>query len=373
MVSDFNSRKFKFWSFVSMFLLVFVHGYNLDIRYMQPWTIPGEQLTFTTFTEYFLANGIFRFRIPMLFIISGYLFAVHDYRPYRQRTNKRLHTLLLPYLFWSAAGLALTYLLELYPYTKTLVSNSHIVQIDNSRMLLHDYHWYELLFRWILLPVPYQLWFIRVLLIYNIAYPAIKWCIMHRIGKWIFFGITFMLWLSTAGFVLFEGEGLLFFSLGVWMQKTEFNIDLPKRWLNPLYWGIVFIIVCSFKTLLAFGGEPYLGNSIYPILSLLHKLVIFSGLIAVWYGCNGIVTWFMNRKWFVWLSAFAFMIYTMHAPLVAYAIEGVFPFVNHFPHYRMLTFILLPLTIITIIVSISAVFRALSPKVYGMLTGGRGL
>ena len=141
LVSDFNSLKFKFWSFVSMFLLVFVHGYNLHERYMQPWTIPGESLTFTTFTEYFLANGIFRFRIPMLFIISGFLFALHDYRPYKERTNKRLRTLLIPFLIWSAVGLVFTYFPELFPYSRDLVSRSNIVRIDDQRVLLHDYHW----------------------------------------------------------------------------------------------------------------------------------------------------------------------------------------------------------------------------------------
>ncbi|MFZ4549269.1 MAG: hypothetical protein ACOYN4_17610, partial [Bacteroidales bacterium] len=87
-ISVFTSSKFRFWSFVSMVLLVFVHGYNLDSRYMQPWTLPGEPMDFTAFTEYFLANGIFRFRIPMLFIISGFLYALHDQKPYKQRTNK---------------------------------------------------------------------------------------------------------------------------------------------------------------------------------------------------------------------------------------------------------------------------------------------
>lgn len=373
MVSDINSRKFKFWSFISMFLLVFVHGYNLDIRYLQPWTIPGESLTFTSFTEYFLANGIFRFRIPMLFIISGYLYALHDDRPYKQRINKRLRTLLLPYLIWSATGLLMTYLLELWPYTRDIISSSHIVQIDDNRALLHDYHWYEMLFRWILMPVPYQLWFIRVLLIYNIAYPAIRWCILHRIGKWIFFGIAFLLWLGTAGFVLFEGEGLLFFSLGVWMQKTKFNIDTPMRWMNPLQWGIVFLLICSAKTFLAFKGEAYMGNSIYPVLTILHKLVILSGLITAWYGCNGLASWCMKQKWFVWLTAFSFMIYAMHAPLVAYATEGVFAFINHLAYYRMFTFVFLPLAIIAIIISISALLRTLFPKVYSVLTGGRGM
>src|SRR6187551_1947781 len=105
MLSAFNSQKFRFWAFVSMVLLVFVHGYNLNQGYLQPWTIPAEPLTPTSFTEYWLANGIFRFRIPMLFIISGYLFAISDDKPYKQRVGKRVKTLLYPYLTWSAFGL----------------------------------------------------------------------------------------------------------------------------------------------------------------------------------------------------------------------------------------------------------------------------
>lgn len=219
LLSDFTSRKFRFWSFVSMVLLVFVHAYNLDIRYMQPWTIPGQNMSFTAFSEYFFANGIFRFRIPMLFIISGYLYALHDYKPYKERTNKRLRTLLAPYLLWSAIGILFTLLLESFPFGRNLVESSHIVQIDETRQLLVNYHWYEVLFRWIFLPVPYQLWFIKVLLIYNIAYPAIRWCVTHPVARWIFFTVAVLMWLGTMGFVIFEGEGLLFFSLGIWIQK----------------------------------------------------------------------------------------------------------------------------------------------------------
>jgi len=373
MVSDFNSRKFRFWSFLSMFLLVFVHGYNLHERYMQPWTTPDDALSFTTFTEYFLSNGIFRFRIPMLFIISGFLYALHDDRPYGQRTWKRLRTLLLPYLIWSALGFALTWFLEYFAYTRDLVCSSGVVRIDDHRALLHDYTWYEMLGRWILIPVPYQLWFIRVLLIYNIAYPAIRWCVTHRIAKWIFFGFAVLMWIGTMGFVFFEGEGLLFFSIGIWMQKTKFDIDLPAKWLNPVKWGLAFILLAGVKTLLAFKGLSILGNATFPVLTLMHKLVIFSGLIAAWYGCNGLVSWCMERKWFLWLTAFSFIIYAVHAPLVAYAIEAVFAFVNKVPCYRILTFIFLPLSIIGFAVGIGALIRKVWPGLYGILTGGRGL
>jgi fucose 4-O-acetylase-like acetyltransferase len=372
-LSDFNSRKFRFWSFVAMFLLAFVHGYNLHDRYMQPWTTPVDGLSFTSFTEYFLANGIFRFRIPMLFIISGFLFAMHDYRPYGERTRKRLRTLLAPYLIWSAFGLLFTYVFELFPVTRDFVANSNVVRIDDQRVLLHQYQWWELLVRWILVPVPYQLWFIRVLLIYNIAYPVIRWCVTHRIARWIFFPLVFLMWLGTFNAGLIEGEGLLFFSLGVLMQKKGFNIDVPSKWLNPLFWGLLFVGLAAIKTVLAFSGNPLLGRALYPILTILHKLVILSGLIAAWYGCDSVVNWCMSRPWFVWLAGFSFMIYALHAPLVAYLIDPLFALLNNIPGYRMISFVILPLFVIALSVSTGALLRRVTPRFYSILTGGRGM
>src|SRR4051812_5921802 len=122
-MNPFLSKKFRFYSFISMVLLVFVHGYNLHDRYMQPWTVVGEPMNITTFTEYFLANGIFRFRIPMLFAISGYLFALYDEKPHWQRVGKRARTLLLPYLIWSVIGLLIAVLFAQWSVTRDIVYN----------------------------------------------------------------------------------------------------------------------------------------------------------------------------------------------------------------------------------------------------------
>ena len=370
MLSAFNSLKFRFWSFVSMVLLVFVHAYNLNESYLQPWTIPGEPLTFTGFTEYWLANGILRFRIPMLFIISGYLFAMGDAKGYKQRSGKRVRTLFYPYLIWSAVGLLLTYVLELSDYGKNIVTATRMMQIDESRTLLHQYHWYEVLARWIFFPVSYQLWFIRVLLIYNLVYPAIRWCVMHPKAKWFFFSIVFLFWMATVGLVLIEGEGLLFFSIGVWMQKTNFNIDTPNKWLQPKYWIIIFLGLSVLKTILAFNVY---FTGIEPVLLIMHKLVVGSGLICAWYGADKLVKYCMNKSWFVWLSAFSFMIYVLHAPLVVYATKAIFLQINHWVGYRMFTFILLPLCLVILSVLIAFLIRKLLPAVYSFITGGRGL
>jgi fucose 4-O-acetylase-like acetyltransferase len=366
------SEKFKFWSFASMFLLVFVHGYNLHNRYLQPWTMVEEPQTVNTYLQYFLANGIFRFRIPMLFIISGYLYALHDVQPYVIRTKKRLLTLLLPYLIWSAVGLGFTYCLELFTTTKSLVQSSHLMQIDNQRMFLHEYKWVEVLYYWLVAPASYQLWFIRVLLVYNIAYPLLRWLVTNKYAKWVFFPIVIFLWLATFGLFFIDGEGLLFFSLGIYLQKTNFNISQPQKWLKPLPWAIVFVASAAIKTRLAFVGYQAMGNWMYAMV-LLHKLIVFSGVIAAWYGCNALVIWSMKRQWFVWLTGFSFIIYALHVPMVTYSIDGMLMLLHSLPHYRLLTFIVLPLLIIAVSIIVGALLKKIVPKLYSLLTGGRGM
>ena len=370
-IDPFLSLKFRCWFFLSMIMLLFVHSYNLNLRYLQPFTIVNERITFNSFVQYFLSNGLFRFFIPILFSISGYLYAAQDDRPYKVSIRKRFRSILIPYLIWSAIGLIFTYTIELSSYGREIVETTHLMELSNHRILLHEYRWYELLARWILLPVPYQLWFLRVLFIYNLAYPAIRWCVL-RYTK-VFFLVLILYWLSELQFILFEGEGLLFFSLGIWVQKRNFNISNPNKWLNPVIWRFLFVLLAAVKTILAFKGFKWMGNSVFPVLLLLHKMVVLSGFISVWFSSDSLVKWCMEKVWFVWLSAFSFTIYGLHAPLVAYAINAIFPVFQGVYEYRLLTYILLPTGLFIFCVSIGWLIRHILPKFYVLASGGRGL
>ena len=115
-----------------------------------------------------------------------------------------------------------------------------------------------------------------------------------------------------------------------------------------------------------------MGDNVYTVLALLHKLVMFSALVTVWYGGNATAQFFMRRKWFAWLTGFSFIIYVMHAPAVALFIDAFFSLLQYCYAYRILAFVLLPLTIISICIIIGALLCRLTPKFYALLTGGRG-
>lgn len=367
-MNSFTSQKFRFYSFLSMFLLVYVHGYNLTNTYLQPWGTVHEPMTFTTFFEYFTANGLFRFRIPMLFIISGYLFALGDTKPYPQRIGKRARTLLLPYLLWSAIGLALTFLLQQNHFTAQFVREAQIDQMGDNRSYA-EIGWSGMLPRWLLVPVSFQLWFLRCLFMYNLLYPLIRFAVLRI--PYIWFPIVIFLWLTTFGAYLVEGEGLFFFSLGIWVAKKNFNIENPPRWLNLKLIFPMFLLYCTSKTVIAFYMADGLASFI--ILSLLHKVTVFTGLVSVWYGADKLVHYLMNKKWFSKTTAFSFFIYGLHVPLICYATRFAFRYVDFIPSYRLVVYLLLPLVVAGICVAAGALARKVLPKAYSVLTGGRGL
>jgi fucose 4-O-acetylase-like acetyltransferase len=370
MMNDFLSQKFRFHSFWAMVFLVFVHGYNLQDTYLQPWSIVQEKMTFTAFFENLFANGLLRFRIPILFAISGYLYALHDYKPYRERAYKRLRTLGIPYLLWSAIALILTYLLEMIPAFRAGVQASWLAGIGENRLLIHQYYWYEVPLRIILAPIPFQLWFIRVLLVYSLAYPALRWLVQNYPRIW--FPFTFFLWFINAFFYFFEGAGLLFFSLGIWLQKNNFDIQKAPKYLNPK-WLLLFFGLASFiKTYLAFQGWGILGEVNRFILLFLYRSVELSGFIGVWYGCDFLVKWGNRQVWLRVIMPFSFMIYVFHVPILYYLMMMAQTAFIDWQYYRLFNYIAVSLSVILISIILGAILRATMPKVYSVLTGGRG-
>lgn len=368
MISAFLSQKFRFWAFISMVLLVFVHGYNLEQRYLEPFTLISEPLRFTTFFEYFTANGIFRFRIPMLFAISGYLFALGDTKSHRERIQSRFRSLFVPYVLWSIIGLGLTFILEQFATTQGAVRAADLSQP------IREYAWDNYLFRILLHPIPFQLWFIRVLLVYNLAYPLLL-RLSTRFPK-IWFSCIGVIWLIIPihlGFL--EPEGLFFFSLGIWLQKRGFDIETRPAFFRPILWGSAWILVTGAKTLTAFyaPSDALAQPQFFMGLMVAHRMCEGLGLAVAWFGMDTLVRWSMNKEWFRWSSAFSFMIYALHVPLVNYLLHPAFQLWSGFPLYRLQLYFLLPFAVITFCIGVGALLRRFAPPVYRVLTGGRGI
>ena len=368
----FLSQKLRFWALVAMVLLIYVHAYNLHPRYLEPWTVVEEPFTAGNALQYFLANGLLRFRIPILFAISGYLLARRDdgQLAHGARVRRRLRTLGLPYLLWSGLWLLALWVLEQFAVTRQAVIDAEISPFW-PRQLLSQLSGPELLARWLVVPAPFQLWFLRSLLLYNLAYPWLKKAVLAR--PKIYFFIAGLLWFFMVPLPLIEGEGLLFFGLGVWLALRNKNVLAPPSGLRLPWLAVLWLGAAALKTWLAFQAEPASGLPMALLMLTLHKLGEASGMLTAWFGLDWLVRAAMRRGWFRWLSGFSFLIYALHVPFVNYATELALRYGRGLPHRHLLTYLLLPLLVVLVAVGIGALLRRAAPGLYAVLTGGRGL
>ena len=370
-LDPFLSQKLRFWSLMAMVLLVYVHAYNLHPRYLQPFTPVEEPLGPGTWLQYFLANGLLRFRIPILFAISGYLFAWREgAEPHGQRVRRRLRTLGLPYLLWSGLWLAALWALEQFPLTRQAIIDAEISPFW-PQQLLSQLSTGELVQRWLVVPAPFQLWFLRSLLVCNLAYPWLRVAILRRPA--IYFSVAGLLWFFMLSLPLIGDEGLLFFGLGMWLALRGKDVLTPPGWFRPGQFVGLWLGVCLLKTWLAFHVGPPFSRPLGLSMLALHKVGEASGMLVAWFGLNGLVRWCMARAWFRWLTGFSFLIYVLHVPFVNYATELALRYGRAVPHIHLLTYLGLPLLVVAVSVGLGALLRAVAPRIYAVLTGGRGL
>ncbi|WP_132055944.1 acyltransferase family protein [Pseudocnuella soli] len=367
-MNRFLSQKFRFYSFIAIALLLFVHGYNLQVAYLEPFSLVKEPMTITTFTEYFLANGLLRFRLPMLFIFSGYIFAMQDRKPFGERIHRRFNTLILPYFVWGAVGLGITWLWQQFPITAKAVQDAGIDQLGDNRPY-SEIGWSGILYRWVFAPVSFQLWFVRSLFIYNLLYPVFKWAIGRMAPLW--FGLLFLLWVSFTSFPLIEGQGLFFFSLGIWIYRQNYPLDKVPKWFSYYLAWLFFVGLVVIKTFMAFELEEQ-TTATRIVFSVLHVISVSAGILAIWFSGDKVVKWAMNQRWFTWAAAFAFIIYALHIPLLPYVTQLFYRYGTGVPNYRLITYLLAPTLVLFTCIAVGALFRKIAPKAYGLTTGGRG-
>jgi hypothetical protein len=370
-LDPFLSQKLRFWSLMAMVLLVYVHAYNLHPRYLQPFTPVEEVLGPGTWLQYFLANGLLRFRIPILFAISGYLFARREgAEPHGQRVRRRLRTIGLPYLLWSGLWLVALWALEQFPVTKQAIIDAEISPFW-PRQLLSQLAVGELVQRWLVIPAPFQLWFLRSLLVLNLLYPWLRVAVLRKPS--IYFSVAGLVWFFMVPVPLVQDEGPLFFGLGAWLTLRSKDVLTPPGWFRLGLFAGLWLGVCLLKTWLAFHVGPPFSLPLALSMLALHKVGEASGMLVAWFGLNRLVRWCMARAWFQWLTGFSFMIYVLHVPLVNYTTELALRYGRAVPHIHLLTYLALPLLIVAVSVGIGALLRAVAPRIYALLTGGRGL
>lgn len=179
-----------------------------------------------------LSHGICRIAIPLFFIISGYLFFQNLERWNKKvwfgKLNRRLHTLLIPYLCWNVLGIAFICISQrLGASTANSGSIWDVFQDRGWLRLFWDSN--RITEQWTPLdvnilgivmhkgmPANSPLWYIRDLMVLNLIAPFIFVFVKHtRLFGIAMLGALYLLniWLPMEGFSII---GFFFYSIGAY-------------------------------------------------------------------------------------------------------------------------------------------------------------
>lgn len=346
-----------------MVLLVVIHGYNLNNRVLSPNQLQLNDPTFTNFVEFFIANAVLRFRIPLLMTISGFLLAQSSVTSYVDMIVKKMRTLILPFILIAVTSLLLCFVIE------QIFFASSEYGVWGKKII--DYSLNDFIYRLFVSPLPFQLWYLKSVFTLTLLFPLIK-IILNRF-PYLFLGALFILW----AFVETDG-GLrmirftFYFVLGIFIVQEKINIDVAPKWFSRTKFMYLFFGFALLKTIIAFKGKVIFGESAEYFVRFLYDLTSILGVIFVWYSIDPLVKYCSNKKWYQFLAPKFFFIYAFHAPLISFSID---PFLNLFkfiPLIHLFTFFTLPIIVIAFCVGLDVIVSKFLPSFYSLFTGGRG-
>lgn len=336
-------------------MVVFLHSYNIDLK--QGLTSLNLGKDFNWFLQNFISNGITRIAVPLFFCISGYLFinsGNQTISDFKAKIKKRINTLLIPFLFWSIFGILFYLLLQSLPYSQQFFTKK---LIRNYTML----EWIDAIF---VNPIPYQLWFLRDLIIMVMLSPIIYF-LVKKLHVFYLIAVLFF-WASHHDLIFLSSEGLLFFSLGIYLRiYNPIDIETISK-PNTAYLFVAFWLVILFaKTTLGYYGYPKYLDIIFL------KASIIIGLVAFWKLYDICYSRISKSKFLENSLSYSFFIYAFHEPLLTILKKGIFVLFPKTSIYYLIVYFLTAMLAILISVIVAKLLKSYLKPIYNTSTGSR--
>lgn len=353
-MNTYLSEKIKIISFLSIIMVVFLHAYNLE--YVSQTTALSVK-TWNWFIQDFVSFGLTRVAVPIFFLFSGFWFFFNttgSQDEFRAKIKKRFFTLFIPFLFWSLFGIAFYFAIQSLPqfekfFSKELVKN-YTASMWLNRIFIN--------------PIPYQLWFIRdlmVLVVFSpLLYLALKyfgkiWLILCFIG-WNCFAPDFhnsseaLLFFSAGGFIAIFHQQILMFDF------TKYRIGLPILWIACI----------AFKTTLIFFAQAAW------LVQMALNLSVLVGIVAFWTLQDRLVMQNDNAKTaLLKISTLTFFIYACHEPILTIVKKILYLLFGASEMASFAVYLAAPTIAIAIAIILALMMRRFLTPFYQTITGGR--
>jgi surface polysaccharide O-acyltransferase-like enzyme len=345
------SQKFRVVSLVLMIMVVYLHSYNIDTK--QGGQILELPKDLNWFIQSYISYGITRIAVPLFFIISGYFFVFdnkNSVADISMKIRKRMKTLVIPYVFWAVFGILIYLILQSVPQSQQFF----------TKQLIKDYTFLQWLDAILVNPIPYQLWFLKDLIVLVVLSPILLYLLKKL--KLFFLAIILPFWLTNSDTVFLTSEALLFFTSGLYIGFYRANlISLVSNTKISLL--IVWFLIVALKV--------YAGFADHEIVALiLLKTSILIGVPAFWLSYE---LWASDgfRKTMSKFAQYSFFIYVFHEPMLTMIKKGMFSPLAKVPSTYLIIYFVAPIMAIGISVITAIIFNKIFPKLYNIVTGSR--
>ena len=345
-ISTYNSRKIAVLNTVAILLVLLLHSYYMEaVNYS---TAQWMQL----FTGTAGLSGV---AVPLFYFMSGLLFfkSVTDMKDCVKGIQKRMRTLLVPYVLWNIIFVGWYVVLYYTP---------GVSQFVNSDILSHFSiaHPLESLEYLLIEPAGFQLWFLRDLMVY-VAFTPLLWILLKRYP-----------WVTLTGLYLILGGiercGITYFALGGIISLHYSLEEFSRRVSKPI------VLFCS----LLFLTNAFLTTipeCNYMIgISYWQQGTNTAGILLVWGLYDVVNTKEKQGKlsdFFVFVSKYCFFIYLFHEPAFNIIKKLSLKVVGTSDLTLLVLYFVNPLVMAAIALAVGILIKSLSPKIYAVLVGGR--
>ena len=334
------SKKVTLLSFVLALLIIVLHTTNLEVYGITAGVWYHGQCWFRALTDVV---------VPVFFIVSGYLYFRNFSGEYWRKCRTRIFSLVLPYLIWNLIAWA---------YYKMLILIPMIARNVNSEGGLFSRSAYQ----GIVLGECNVTWFIRVLIYYVFTvpflFPLIKskllggGLVVALIAVSQFIGVRCVELLYLPMFVL---GGVLGSCCRSWVEK---------RWSEKCSIASLLILILStlVETLLLKDVKAF--PCFYISLRVVQSLCVWiaSDLLLETNIFNCELPWFVRASFFMYVS---------HSMILETVEKLIFILMGKNLVASIVDLMMAPVITLCIILSVAYVIRNHTPRLWGILCGGR--
>ena len=337
--------------------IVFFHNCTTTFELASESTSVTQNRAWVDFVRYFISLDAALVAIPMFFLISGYLFFLGEWsrERYVSKLKRRVHTLLIPFLFWNLFTLLVLAVGQSIPQVSQYFFTQYYPPIHSFSCLNYINALSGIAIRW---PIAGHFWFIRDLMAVVVLAPVIHFLLSNK--KW---GILFLVILVCLRFAMpswpdfWPGfRACFFFTLGAYLSqhgKSIMCLDKFGPWICTVFLGLIV-----FQS--AFPHSP----------KYLEHLVVIFGLPSVWWLSGLVAKTARLKSLLIALGSSSFFVFAAHEPL-----QGTLIKVTHklfLPSSGVVTLALyfsIPLCVIALLVTLYHCLLKTMPSFLDFIAG----